>query len=708
MPRRISRRPFRPGFRGNAGSSCKAGWSTHRLRWALLLIASWAALPAFSQTEPREATPHARIVVANLSSTPRTLVFGPSDKAGQPAQNPLELALGPNQSVALRFPRRGWTDESAPLCLWISDAQLTTTQPIIDYDLFCICEASGSSRAIVAVLPRQEGEQAAAEATDFAQILDANASSSHRGFTVSGIFDWPARGPIIASIPVAIYVDEEQTASPRFWVPRLQRRIAAANEIFRQTCGIEFEVRSSGVWNSDDSLSDLAEALADFEAKVDPPDAMLAIGYSSQMLKNVPAGHLGVSRGLLARHILIADLGSQLSEAEKLDILIHELGHYLGAVHVPLDHSVMFSKTRPDLIRGKGFRIGFDPLNSLILNCTAEEVLRGKRSRGEFSAQTLHVLKCAYDAIASLPQTDATARQTLDEIAATMRVPASRSAPSRHEDQQEDVPGVVTHRQDPDAIPRPQSFPPTIEAARWIVGQILADAGGAKVADESAIAASPRMPVPTDSDARFEWLVRRATAAAQTLPEDVRPHALPGFMIALGVLTDRTDTLLDQPVVGPVWRQVESRDERARRMALLGPSSIQGRQDWAQHFAVSVALVELVGSGPAKTLGLMKEWRDSQGRSGFSFADLAADYAGVRLADALKQNRLTLHDLEQGFRVTDFLPPLAEFPENLNSSDFQSRYGGLMGVEFSRMLDRIEDAIDAAPAWNPAREKDSK
>ncbi len=72
----------------------------------------------------------------------------------------------------------------------------------------------------------------------------------------------------------------------------------------------------------------------------------MAIGFTSQYM--IPHGvmHLGGTRGPLYPYILIRELGSQhVSKSERLEILVHEMGHYLGASHTADMDSVM----RPQL-----------------------------------------------------------------------------------------------------------------------------------------------------------------------------------------------------------------------------------------------------------------------------------------------------------------------------------------------------------------------
>ena len=73
----------------------------------------------------------------------------------------------------------------------------------------------------------------------------------------------------------------------------------------------------------------------------------------------------------------------------------------------------------------------------------------------------------------------------------------------------------------------------------------------------------------------------------------------------------------------------------------------------------------------AEAAGLFKEQQDARpGGSGFSFADLNADLAGVALAVRLKRGGITLEKLEKKYGVADFLPNHAGLREGLSASQF--------------------------------------
>ena len=55
----------------------------------------------------------------------------------------------------------------------------------------------------------------------------------------------------------------------------------------------------------------------------------------------------------------------QISEAERLEFLVHELGHYFGASHSPEREQRDAAGAGRQSGRPIGFRIRFDPVNAL-------------------------------------------------------------------------------------------------------------------------------------------------------------------------------------------------------------------------------------------------------------------------------------------------------------------------------------------------------
>jgi hypothetical protein len=128
-------------------------------------------------------------------------------------------------------------------------------------------------------------------------------------------------------------------------------------------------------------------------------------------------------------------------------------------------------------------------------------------------------------------------------------------------------------------------------------------------------------------DALTDHYVRRAasTAAAEKVPARA-------FLLALGVVFDDTGLLRHNLILGRVLAQLETADERKQRLRVLGTPTLRRRHDWIMHFSIAAALTAQLGPESAEQLSIAKELLDSNGGSGFSFGDLAADYAGIAFA----------------------------------------------------------------------------
>ena len=138
-------------------------------------------------------------------------------------------------------------------------------------------------------------------------------------------------------------------------------------------------------------------------------------------------------------------------------------------------------------------------------------------------------------------------------------------------------------------------------------------------------------------------------------------------------------------------------DERnALRQRIL----LSGRNDLSRHFWVSAALTVLSDEPRALTVGLSKELMDSTpGGSGFSFVDMAANNAGIRLAVVATRNSNWAHEFQarilQGVKRDDLFPTIEGLPEGLSRDVFQSDFGGLGGSETRRLLAEIDRRIAA-------------
>jgi hypothetical protein len=131
---------------------------------------------------------------------------------------------------------------------------------------------------------------------------------------------------------------------------------------------------------------------------------------------------------------------------------------------------------------------------------------------------------------------------------------------------------------------------------------------------------------------------------------------------------------------------------------------LAGRQDLAQHFAVSAAIAVLGSGEIGRLAGELKELTDSlSGGSGFSFADMAANRAGLRLALASQQDGAVQTNVVVGLagvRPGALLPfeALAGQQEGMNAGAFEARFGTLQSGRYAQAITQIDAQIDAASA----------
>lgn len=126
--------------------------------------------------------------------------------------------------------------------------------------------------------------------------------------------------------------------------------------------------------------------------------------------------------------------------------------------------------------------------------------------------------------------------------------------------------------------------------------------------------------------------------------------------------------------------------------------TLRGREDLARHFAISAGITALSDSRLSDAAGLFKELKDSQGGSGFSFADLAADRAGTRLAELALNPDFSLQ-AQQILMSTKsesvFMPDIRQLPEGLQEREFTDFYQDLDNHAYRDLRAEIERRINA-------------
>jgi hypothetical protein len=230
---------------------------------------------------------------------------------------------------------------------------------------------------------------------------------------------------------------------------------------------------------------------------------------------------------------------------------------------------------------------------------------------------------------------------------------------------------------------------PLAESAKHVLLEIRR-AANANRALPAGGQGSTGLPTKREGDELTDYYVRQAARAADALPEDVAPRA---FLIALGIGLDDSDMLLKVPGASGLVRVVESPAERSSRLSMLGQPTMRGRRDLAQHFFVSAYLAAAINAEAANAAGIAKELVDAHGGSGFSFADLAADRAGMQFAEGVKSGRFALNLLSKGFSTEAFLPDTTGLPEGLKAAEVGAQYGTANDQRFKKMIHDIDARI---------------
>lgn len=451
-------------------------------------------------------------------------------------------------------------------------------------------------------------------------------------------------------VTVRLFVDDDEPTRQVLWEQKLRARVAEASGVLAKHAGVELRVVGVGRWVSDNKTNDFKETLREFEKNVDPGAARLVIGFTSQY--EAPRGriHLGGTRGPLARHVMIREWSAHVSERERLELLLHELGHFLGATHSPQRDSVMRPVLGDRQSRRKGFDVRFDPVNTLIMGMVTEEMRRRGIDRfGDLSDGTRRRLAQVYGVMAKAIPDDASSK------AFQTRVRGRRLA----------SPSASTRR--------------VLEAV-------------------VASAASRGDDPPAAGDRLTERYVRAAAAEAARLPPGEGPRAL---LLTLGIAIDDSAALAKLPITRGLVADAEPAPLRARRLQALGKPTLEGRRDLAKHFFVAAHLTAAQSGEAADRLGMTKEALDANGGSGFSFADVAANRAGIRFAESVLSGRLTPEGLSNSFRAVLFMPPVEGLPEGLTREQLVAEYGGPGDKRFEAQLAKIDARINALLPYAP-------
>lgn len=464
-------------------------------------------------------------------------------------------------------------------------------------------------------------------------------------------------------VKVVLCVDEDEPMRDHQWQSRLVQRLKKASDIMQRQSGVRFVPAGFQTWQSNNAVTDFLQSFSEFENAVTPPDGAIAIGFTSQYSLQLGRQHMAGTRGPLRRHIMLREWSPRIGEAERIELLVHELGHYLGAGHSPEPTSVMRPVLGDRPVRLRKEVVRFDPVNTLAIAMVGEEVRRrGVRDLGGVTKARRDRLQQVYTTLAAL---------TPGEPAgvALLRRLADAGARDKAEG------GVVTSADRSEAA-----------AAAVIEAVTRAAASNQKLDFDARL----------NGDALTDMLVRAAAKAT----DDPK-----GFVIGIGIALDSAGGLRMNPRTKAAAERIEPDRERRQRLNVLGKPSARGREDLVKHFVVSAAMTALLGEKEANLWGVGKELADAtrDGGTGFSFADLAADRAGVRFAKGVLAGSPPVAGLATSFRIDNYLPAVDGLAEGLKVADVVQTYGGQGDPRFEAQIQEIDRRIEALPAYSLMR-----
>lgn len=218
-------------------------------------------------------------------------------------------------------------------------------------------------------------------------------------------------------IPVKILYDDEEISQPAAWEQRVRQRLEAASQLFRRQCFATFKVVAVERWQPAPEATDVRALLAELERNVDPSPGRLAIGFSGQAQRVPLDGHLGGTRGALHSHLIVREWAIENTESERLELLVHELGHFLGAAHSPENNSVMRPALGDRQARAAQFRVVFDPLNTLAMCLVSRELqLRPQVRFGSIEPEIKRQLQKIYAGIQEALPRDPAAAELIRQL----------------------------------------------------------------------------------------------------------------------------------------------------------------------------------------------------------------------------------------------------------------------------------------------------
>lgn len=142
--------------------------------------------------------------------------------------------------------------------------------------------------------------------------------------------------------------------------------------------------------------------------------------------------------------------------------------------------------------------------------------------------------------------------------------------------------------------------------------------------------------------------------------------------------------------------------------------TLAGRGDLVAHFLTSAAIALASQQGISIAVGEFKELLDSgNGGSGFSFADLAADRAGIQFVSLATASEAQARQLQEQLLINageaSFFPDISGLAEGLSDNQFRQQYGDVESQRYRQQVELIDQRIARALIYNqPVRKKGSQ
>ena len=135
--------------------------------------------------------------------------------------------------------------------------------------------------------------------------------------------------------------------------------------------------------------------------------------------------------------------------------------------------------------------------------------------------------------------------------------------------------------------------------------------------------------------------------------------------------------------------------------------TLSGRPDLSLHFLYSAMLQQVGRENIGLKIGEFKEILDSaKGGSGFSFADLAADKAGLAFAEYLTRNNKTALKAQDILvnRIDEsiFFPFIHDLPEGMREDNFTRVFGGMYSKRYNELEANIDQRIAGLTLYGEA------